>query len=151
EGDKTVVSTKEAADHSLPYLLAVAILDDQVMPEQYRPERIQSPDVQNLLRKIMAQPSPDYSRRFPDEMPCRITISLHDCRVLVTEKRDCEGFLNRPMSWETVVGKFEHLSAPYSDASLRREIIDAVANLEAIQALDLTRLLAQVQLTDHGS
>ncbi len=34
EGDKTVVRTKEQADHSLPYLVAVAILDGQVMPEQ---------------------------------------------------------------------------------------------------------------------
>jgi len=35
EGDKSTVSTKEQADHSLPYVLAVAILDGQVMPEQY--------------------------------------------------------------------------------------------------------------------
>ena len=32
EGDKSIVSTKEQADHSLPYILAVAILDGQVMP-----------------------------------------------------------------------------------------------------------------------
>ena len=151
EGDKTLVLTKEAADHSLPYLLAVAILDDQVMPEQYHPERIQRPDIQNLLRNISARPSLDYSRRFPAEMPCRITVSLNDGRVLVCEKRDYEGFLTRPMSWETVAGKFEHLSAPYADVRLRREIIDAVANLEAIQVADLARLLAKVQLTASGS
>jgi hypothetical protein len=55
------------------------------------------------------------------------------------------------MSCETVAGKFEHLSAPYSDAPLRREIIDAFANLEAIQVADLARLLAKVQLTASGS
>ncbi len=141
EGDKTIVLTKEAADHSLPYLLAVAILDNQVMPEQYHPERVQHSDVQNLLLKISVRPSPDYSRRFPDEMPCRITVWLYDGRVLSCEKRDYEGFHTRPMSWETVVEKFEYLSAPHSDAPLRREIIEAVANLEAIQVADLRRLL----------
>ncbi len=55
------------------------------------------------------------------------------------------------MSCETVAGKFEHLSAPYSDTHLRREIIDAVANLEAIQVADLARLLAKVQLTASGN
>ncbi len=40
EGDKTMVRTKEEADHSLPYMVAVAILDDQVMPDQYRRGRI---------------------------------------------------------------------------------------------------------------
>ncbi len=55
EGNKNIVRTKEEADHSLPYLVAVAILDGQVMPEQYRPVRIQSQDVQTLLRKVTVQ------------------------------------------------------------------------------------------------
>ncbi|HEV2668645.1 MAG TPA: MmgE/PrpD family protein, partial [Blastocatellia bacterium] len=146
EGDKRVVRTKEEADHSLPYIIAVAILDDRVMPEQYRPERIERQDVQSLLRKIHVRPSADYSRRFPDEMPCRITVELNDGRILTKEKRDYEGFLSRPMRWDTVAGKFERLSAPYADQDLRREIIEAVANLEAIQVADLTRLLGKV----HG-
>lgn len=145
EGDKNVVRIKEEADHSLPYIVAVAILDDQVMPEQYQADRIVRPDVQSLLRKIRAIPSVDYSRRFPDEMPCRVTVTLNDGRILTKEKRDYEGFLSRPMSWETVALKFERLSAPYAGPELRREIIDAVANLEVIQVVDLTRLLGRVQ------
>src|SRR5215475_5332629 len=61
EGDKRVVRSKEEADHSLPYVIAVAILDGQVMPEQYSPDRIARQDVQSLLRKIRARPSADYS------------------------------------------------------------------------------------------
>jgi 2-methylcitrate dehydratase len=145
EGDKIVVRTKEEADHSLPYIVAVAILDDQVMPEQYKPERIERSDVQSLLRKISVRPSADYSRRFPEEMPCRLTVELSDGRILTKEKRDYEGFLSRPISWGTVSRKFERLSAPYADRELRREIIDAVDNLEAIQVTDLTRLLSEVK------
>jgi len=37
------------------------------------------------------------------------------------------------------------LSEPYADRELRRTIIDAVANLEAIQVTALTRLLGEVQ------
>src|SRR3989449_7828218 len=37
EGDKTVVRTKEEADHSLPYLVAVALLDGQVMQSSICP------------------------------------------------------------------------------------------------------------------
>ena len=55
EGDKTMVFTKEQADHSLPYMLAVAILDGQVMPEQYEQERIRRADVQALLGKVSVQ------------------------------------------------------------------------------------------------
>ncbi len=61
EGDKTIVRTKVEADHSLQYMVAVALLDDQVLPEQYRPERIQSQDVQTLLRNVVVRPRDDYS------------------------------------------------------------------------------------------
>jgi 2-methylcitrate dehydratase len=145
EGNKNIVRTKEEADHSLPYLVAVAILDGQVMPEQYRPVRIQSQDVQALLRKATVKPSSDYSRRFPDEMPCRITLTLRDGRRIEKEKHDYEGFRTRPMLWERAVEKFERLAAPYTKRSLCREIISAVSNLEAIQVSDLTKLLAGVR------
>jgi 2-methylcitrate dehydratase len=150
EGDKRTVQTKEEADHSLPYLIAVAILDGQVMPEQYRPERILRQDVQTLLRKIMIQPSQEYSRRFPEEMPCRIIVSLRGGRTVIKEKRDYEGFRTRPMRWETVVQKFERLSHPYLDPSLGGNIVDAVNTLEAIQVRDLTALLARVRVPETG-
>ena len=50
--DKTYVRTKEQADHSLPYLAAVAWLDGEVGKEQYEPERIAGADVQALLRRV---------------------------------------------------------------------------------------------------
>jgi 2-methylcitrate dehydratase len=50
EGTKTVVRTKEQADHSLPYIVAVALIDGNVLPEQYQPERILRSDVQDLLK-----------------------------------------------------------------------------------------------------
>jgi len=143
EGDKTVVRTKEEADHSLPYIVAVMILDGQVMPEQYRPERILRADVQSLLRKVKVRPRDDLSRRFPAEMPCRVVIRLRDGRVLEKEKADYEGFHTRPMTWAALVNKFERLAAPYTDPDLRREIIAAVANLDGIRVSDLTALLAR--------
>jgi 2-methylcitrate dehydratase len=147
EGDKTLVQTKEEADHSLPYLVAVALLDGQVMPEQYRPDRIRNQDVQSLLREVTIKPSADYSRRFPDEVPCRITLTLRDGRRLVKEKRDYEGFQTRPMSWETAVEKFEKLTSLYIERSLCRKIIHAVSNLESIEVADLTKLLGKVRIS----
>ncbi len=78
-------------------------------------------------------------------MPCRVAITLRHGQTLVREPKDYEGFHTRPMRWETVVQKFERLVGAYTDASLRREISEAVANLETIRVSDLTRLLAQVR------
>jgi 2-methylcitrate dehydratase len=149
EGDKTIVRTKEQADHSLPYLVAVGILDGQVMPEQYRLARIQSGDVQALLRKVTVQPSREYSRRFPDEMPCRIILTLHDGRTIKKEKRDYEGFRTRPMSWDTAVRKFERLVSSSIERSLYQKVIDATSHLESIQVSELTQLLGEARFTSN--
>ena len=144
EGEKVTIRTKEEADHSLPYLAAVALLDGQVLPEQYAPGRIRRQDVQALLRRVRVLPSDAFSRRFPAEMPCRLTVWLRDGRVLTREKVDYEGFVTRPMSWETAVEKFERLAQPRADAALQRDLVQAVASLETIQARDLAELLGRV-------
>jgi 2-methylcitrate dehydratase len=148
EGDKTAVRTKEEADHSLPYMVAVALLDGSLTPEQYEPDRIRREDVQGLLRKVIVRPLDAYSARFPEEMPCRLTITLRDGTTLVKEKRDYEGFHTRPMSWDRVRAKFEGLAEPYADARLRDDVVAAVATLETIQIWELTELLGQVELAD---
>ena len=146
EGDKTVVRTKEEADHSLQYMTAAALLDGQVLPEQYLPERIQRNDVQTLLKKIQLRPSELFSSRFPNEMPCRLRIHMKDNRVLEIEKKDYEGFHTRPMSWQTVFEKFERLAEPYTDNDLRGKIFETVRQLENHSLSDVTALLAQVKV-----
>jgi 2-methylcitrate dehydratase len=120
-------------------------LDGQVMPEQYTPERIRGQDVQDLLKRVVVRPSDAYTARFPQEMPCLLRVALRDGRVLVKEKRDYEGFPTNPMRWETVVQKFERLSAPYTDTDLRQAIVEAVERLENLQVEELMRLLARVR------
>jgi 2-methylcitrate dehydratase len=135
EGDKTGVRTKEEADHSLPYMLAAAIIDGQLMPAQYLPERIVRDDVQALLRKVAVRPNARYSERFPDEHACQVTITVKSGRTLEAERRDYEGFHTRPMRWDAAVRKFTAL------AGERPPIADAVANLEHLRVRELTRLL----------
>jgi 2-methylcitrate dehydratase len=147
EGDKTnSVATKEQADHSLPYVIAVAILDGDVMPAQYELNRIMREDVQNLLRRVSVTASPAYSQRFPEEMPCRISVVLRDGRTLVKESRDYPGFVSQPMSWEMACNKFNLVAAPYSTDSERKAVISTVADLENTQVRDLLQLLTSVRV-----
>jgi len=92
EGDKHRVQTKEQADHSLPYMVAVALLDGDIGPAQYSSERITRPDVQALSRKVHVHADDGFSRSFPDQMPARIQIALKGGRTLMSEKKDYEGF-----------------------------------------------------------
>lgn len=93
------MSTKEEADHSLPYLISVALLDGRVMSEQYSRERINRHDVQDLLNPVSIYRLDGFSSRFPGKMPCRLTLTLDSGRVLTKEITDYPGFVTQPMSW----------------------------------------------------
>lgn len=147
EGEKKNISTKEEADHSLPYMMAALLLDGNVLPAQYLPERILQKDVQDLLHKVQVNQKKEYSDRFPNEMPCDISITLKDGTVLEIEKKDYQGFLTRPASWEMIVEKFNNLAATSADESLREEIIAIVEDLENYQISDLMSLLEKVGAT----
>jgi len=51
-GNRKEVETKEQADHSMFYLVAVAALDGEIYPAQFETERINRSDVQSLLQKV---------------------------------------------------------------------------------------------------
>jgi 2-methylcitrate dehydratase len=144
EGGKKNISTKEEADHSLPYMIAVFLLDGNVLPAQYLPERIIKDDVQQLLQKVFVFEKKEYSDRFPNEVACDITVTLKDGTQLVIEKKDYKGFLSRPASWEMIVEKFNNLSAPFADEILREKIISVVNDFENYQVKDLMDLLEEV-------
>ncbi len=147
EGEKISVQTKEEADHSLPYIVAVALLDGEVLPAQYLPERIRQPDVQALLHKVKIAPTPEFSQRFPAEMPSRVSLTLMDGRVLTKEKSDYLGFRTRPMQWDTVVGKFEQLSQFHLTPDRQKMIEETVMGLEHFSIRQLTAQLGQMDDT----
>ncbi len=146
EGDKTRVESKEQADHSLPYMVAVALLDGQVLPAQYAPERIGGKDVQDLLRRVSVRPAGDLSKRFPEHHPCRVRVCLRDGREFRTEKEDYEGFHTRPLSWDSVAEKFHRLAEGRLDPPLDRRLVDTVAHLESVTVSELMEILAWVRV-----
>jgi 2-methylcitrate dehydratase len=148
EGDKTHIHTKEEADHSLPYLLAVALLDGKIMPEQYSIDRIARRDVQDLLRKIRIQPNKDFSQRFPVEMPCRISVQLLNGKHLEIEKADYEGFKTNPMTWDRAVEKFDRLTRFLLSRSLIKAITQAVNDIEIISIKELMQILERVPVQE---
>src|ERR1700758_274341 len=67
-GVDKVIQINEKADHSLPYLLAVTLLDGDVMPAQFKLDRIIRPDLQSLLKKVSVRSNREYTEASPSWM-----------------------------------------------------------------------------------
>ena len=137
EGEKQTITTKEEADHSLPYLVAVALIDDDIFPEQFSSERINRNDVQSLLKRVSVAPSREFTDRFPEEMPAQIRIRLKNGEIFQTLSRDYEGFHTRPMKFDQVARKFTRLTDGFLTEGKRSGIFDAVLSLERITVAEL--------------
>src|SRR6202045_3184011 len=150
-GVDKVIRTKEQADHSLPYLLSVALIDGDVTPAQFKPDRIVKPDVQALLKKVSTHPNDEFTAQYPRKMPAKITVRLQDGIVVEHQVQDYPGLASHPFTWEESVEKFDALVVGRVDAALSREIKEAVLSLESIQAPDLVKLLSYAKTPTRGT
>src|SRR5207248_10404455 len=71
-------TSKETADHSLPYSLAVGLVDGMVTPLQFKDERIRDPKLPGVMDKIKVVPNQEFEALFPKFQPSRVTITLND-------------------------------------------------------------------------
>ncbi|MFC7009834.1 MmgE/PrpD family protein [Halalkalicoccus salilacus] len=142
EGDRHLPQNREQADHSIPYTLAVAALDGQLMKAQYEPDRITSDDVQSLMQTITVEEDPELTELFnTGEQPYNITVRTTEGTEHRIEKTAFEGHPSNPMSWEQLEAKFHGIAKDVYDEDHRREIIETVKHLEEHDTSDLTALL----------
>jgi 2-methylcitrate dehydratase len=144
-GSKDHPRVKEQGDYNLKYLIAAALLDDQVGPAQLEEARIQAADAQALLRRVEIRPDKHFSLRYPHELSARVTIRMKDQGVFAKEQNGYEGGLTNPLSWDRAVEKFQWLAEPFADADLRSKLIGTVQQLDTVALSDLIGLLAQVR------
>ncbi|HEY8934191.1 MAG TPA: MmgE/PrpD family protein [Cyclobacteriaceae bacterium] len=155
-GDRRDVETKEQADHSLFYIVAVALLDGELYPEQFTNERIRRDDVQQLLRKVEVHTSFPLHKpvavaamldvntlAYPDKVIANVEVILTDGQKFTANKIDFAGFHTRPLSWDDVIKKFKRLSAGYLSPDEQTEMIDVVQNFESYDAATLIRCLTK--------
>jgi 2-methylcitrate dehydratase len=118
----------ETADHSIPYLVAVALLDGIVTPHSYDDAHLCNDRVRALMRKIEVIENEDFTRDYeqvPQVHRTRVTVTLRDGSKQVGEAGGDEDDLGAPKSDAQVEAKFrnltrEALGADRADAVLAR-------------------------------
>jgi 2-methylcitrate dehydratase len=106
EPEKWAPTTRDTADHSLPYTTARAMFDGDVTNESYTPEKLRDTAVLAFMRKIKVSEDPALTARMGVLVPTRLTVTLDDGRRIIREIDDVPGFAKRPMGRADVEWKF---------------------------------------------
>ncbi|MDT8436825.1 MAG: MmgE/PrpD family protein [Gemmatimonadota bacterium] len=135
--------SKETADHSLPYVIAAAIVERRVTPAEFTPEKILDPAIRAQLRKVEVIADPEIEAVFPALQRVDVEIDTADGRTLHRRLDYPKGDPRNPLGDAELEAKFEALAAlTLSDAAAAR-LKDAVWNLESAgsvaELMSLTR------------
>jgi 2-methylcitrate dehydratase len=143
-------ATRETLDHSIPYILAVALQDGGWHHvDSYAPARAARPDTVALWHKITTHEDPEWTRRYHADDPAekafggRLEIALDDGSVLVEEiaVADAHPLGARPFARPEYVRKLRTLaSGVLEDAEVDRflDVAQRLGSLEAAELPDVT-------------
>ena len=135
--------TRETADHSLPYITWVALLDGRVGPDSFSEQRLQDPVLRRLLKeKTTLKEDPELTLGYPEGIPNRIVVRTRDGREYTREVRFPRGHARNPMSDDEVLRKFyRNVQWAFGEPQARR-VVDCVMTLEQRSGVrELVKLL----------
>jgi len=107
EPEKWRPTTRESADHSMPYVVAAALIDGRFGDDVFSDERLQDPRIRKLMDKIAVKEDPELTRRVTEgQLPCRIEIVSRNGERKTAATDYPRGHYKNPMSDEEIGNKF---------------------------------------------
>jgi 2-methylcitrate dehydratase len=136
-------TSSEAADHSIYFLVAVALLDGRFGVDQLDAGRWQDRDAIDLMSRMEAAIDPALAPKAA--LPCRLEAVLTDGNRHTVERPCTPGFASKPLTWDEVVAKFQSCAGGVIDDKAQREVIACV---EGIEQLSSVRMLMRLLTPD---
>jgi 2-methylcitrate dehydratase len=122
--------TKETADHSLPYVIAAALVDRQVTPVQFTSEKIMDAKIRAQLRKVEVVADPAIEKVFPALQRVIVNMTTSDGRTFSKQLDFPKGDPRNPLTDQEVEEKFGALAEGVLSAGAQRKLKEAIWNLE---------------------
>jgi 2-methylcitrate dehydratase len=145
EPEKWDPQTRETADHSLPYLLAVALTDGFITPQSFSDERIRDAATRALMARIKVSENKAFTAEFPSKLVTRIEVTTRDGERLVETASYPKGHARNPMADEDIESKFTGLSSGLLSDDQARTIIRSLWAIE--DAADVSSVLSRIRVT----
>lgn len=136
EREKWRPTSRETADHSLPYCVAVALIDGNVTVASFEPSRFRDPAVLRLLDRTKVLHNPELDAGYPKGIPNLLRIKLKDGRTVEKRVDFPPGHAGNPLSDEEIEKKFRRLATDAVSGRVADQIIDACWRLDKLERLD---------------
>ena len=139
----TTESNYVDAHLSMPYSLAVTLMDGAMTPRQLAKDRLRDPVVHELASRVKVVEVDEMTPMYPHEWPVEVEICLKDGEVRKRRIDQVKWAPRRPPLWDEAAEKFIAMGEPVIGVERAKEVIDFVATLDdAPSVAPLMKLVA---------
>src|SRR5881394_1805266 len=136
EPEKWKPETRETADHSLPYITSIALIDGDVTDRQFEPERFTDPAIWKFLENVTVERNEELSALYPGAAANIVHVDLADGRRLTRRVDYPLGNALNPVSDKQLEGKFNALVVPALGEARAKKIVDLAWKLDEARNVD---------------
>jgi 2-methylcitrate dehydratase len=130
DAHKLAPTSKETADHSFYYCVAVGLVAGECTSEQFTDRWLKNPSVAKLMKSSTLEATPELTALFKKgARPAAVEVKTRR-GVFRREVLYPKGDPNNPMTWADVTEKFMTQSAPVLDRKVAQEIVQRAAAVE---------------------
>ncbi len=144
DGEKWDPKSRETADHSMPYTVAVALTYGQVHQNHFDAEYYRSPQLLELTGRVKVEASEEADRQAPEAMLCELEVVTNAGERYSATVPYHRGHYKNPMSDAEVEAKFRSLTQDLLPPGQTDLLLEKLWNLEQVEdigeALRLTKI-----------
>ena len=136
--------SRETADHSMPYTVAVALTHGRVHQSHFDEQYFRNPQLLDLTGRVKVESSAEADRRAPEAMLCQLDVVTKAGDRYSAEVPYHRGHYKNPMSDSEVEEKFRSLAQDLLTPGQTDALLEKLWNLEQVEdigeVLRLTRI-----------
>ncbi len=134
--------SRETADHSLPYCVAVAIVDGEVTTSSFSDQKLKDPRIWEVIDKIKGEASEEFEEMFPEKQPSRVAIKTSDGQIFEEYLEYPKGDPREPMTMDDLDAKFGALAEGLLTPERKQQVKNAIFSCEDLSCREfMSRLV----------
>ena len=125
-------ATRETADHSMPYVVATALMDGAVTDASFSHARLADRGLNALMAKVKVREDQRLSAAYPEGAPGRVTVRTRSGATHSKEIIYPLGHFKNPLDDAQVVRKFHDMTAARLPQQQRDDVLNTLRRLESV-------------------
>ena len=134
QGQNYDPETPLAARLSIPFSVALALIDKEVSLKQFTRERLDDPQIKDMMARIEIEADPSLNAKYPETL-ASIAVLETKTKGLKNQVIYPKGNMKNPMTKDDVVAKYRALCAGAMDRNKSEQILQRLFDLDQTDAL----------------